>query len=441
MPENTPLRKRPRMPVATKGTWRKVAVVNVMLVIASVVLFDLATYLFLPHRYDVAFNDYRHPPILGDPGMVVWTKHYYAADESKGFDIGPNRISQRWIDGVLYPIWSNSIGCFDREHSTYASYVYFAGDSFTWGYAPYESKFGTLIERVTGTEILKAGVEHTGQRHQFAKFLEILQRTSSVPKAVFVFHYDNDIANDYAHPHSTVVDGWLTDNVSINDRNELIHHSNEELRSRLQAMLVQDRQLALTRSQQPVRAWFAAKTFLKRYSLTANLMNAARSAVKAARAATSVNTAAAATPISFYALPYEKSNGGYWYLDSPFARPNQAALLAFRDWASQHHVPLVVVLIPHKRSRFIPDWYAEMHQFLQQHQIRFLDLAGPFVAMRLDPSTLYWRNDLHLNIHGNEMVARVLLDTFPEFFPALHAAPHDVPAESRDSLDHVSEKR
>jgi len=37
--------------------------------------------------------------------------------------IGTNRRTEHWVDGVTYPIWSNSIGCFDREHIRYDPYV------------------------------------------------------------------------------------------------------------------------------------------------------------------------------------------------------------------------------------------------------------------------------------------------------------------------------
>jgi len=92
------------------------------------------------------------------------------------------------VDRVTYPIWSNSIGCFDKEHTRYDPYIYFAGDSFTWGYAPFEEQFGTLVEKMTGVRILKCGVSHTGQCHQYHKFIEIVEQIGHLPKALFVFY-------------------------------------------------------------------------------------------------------------------------------------------------------------------------------------------------------------------------------------------------------------
>ena len=52
---------------------------------------------------------------------------------------------------------------------------------------------------------------HTGQRSQFSKFLEISKKLGRWPERVIVVYSPTDTANDYMYPHSTVVDGGLTD--------------------------------------------------------------------------------------------------------------------------------------------------------------------------------------------------------------------------------------
>ena len=113
-------------------------------------------------------------------------------------------------------MYAAALGCFDVEWSPPPTdYYYFAGDSMTWGYAPYETKFATVFETLTGIDSVKCGVTHTGTIHQFAKFREVTAKIGTLPKKVFVGYFFNDTANDYAHPHSTVVDGWLIDDAYL----------------------------------------------------------------------------------------------------------------------------------------------------------------------------------------------------------------------------------
>lgn len=382
----------------------------------TVALFDLAAYRLLPDRYLLAFERYRRPPRPSEPGLAGWPRNYYVANETRGFDIGEKRSTRHWVDGVTYPIWSNSLGCFDEEHDSYADAVYFAGDSFTWGFTPFEEKFGTLVERESGTTVLKCGVTHTGQRHQFDKFVEIVARTASRPRAVFVFFFENDVADDYAHPHSTVIDGWLVDTVVTYGRSELVRRSPQELSKQLEAELDELRQEEQS-SRRDVALRYRFATVLLRYSLTANLWRAVRTATSSTpgERAPKHGDRGSSKPRSFYAIPPE-SQGRFSYLENRFARENQAALLAFAAWTAERGVPLVVVLVPRQRVSFDPDWYAEVHEFLDRHRIRFTDLARNFRARDLDPGELYWRGNAHFNPRGNEEVARALLDEFPEIF-------------------------
>ena len=111
-----------------------------------------------------------------------------------------------------YYVWGNKLGCFDHDVSSDGRYeVYLAGDSFTWGYAPIDRKFGQLLEEELAVDIASCGVSHTGQRHQFMKFKEIVKSLGYYPDLVIVNMYYNDIDNDFSHPHSTVIDGYLLD--------------------------------------------------------------------------------------------------------------------------------------------------------------------------------------------------------------------------------------
>ena len=104
----------------------------------------------------------------GVSGLPRW---YYIAT-SYGFDINPNfwpPVKHRFTDGEYY-VWSNSLGCFDREvEDGEDPLVLIVGDSFTWGFTPFEDKWGTVLEKNLGIRVLKCGVGGYGTRQAFIK--------------------------------------------------------------------------------------------------------------------------------------------------------------------------------------------------------------------------------------------------------------------------------
>lgn len=334
------------------------------------------------------------------------------------------------MDGSTYPIWSNSIGCFDKEHTRYDPYVYFAGDSFTWRYAPFDQKFGTLIEKMTGVRILKCGVSHTGQRHQYQKFIEIVEQIGHLPQALFVFYYWNDVANDHSHPHSTVFDGWLVNSVSIDNNYRLIRHSDQKLTQRIA------RNLKLHAEKKPATWKERIKNILNLYSLTVNLIMLLRKQVaEIGKPDTAMYTT---SMFNIHVLRYRNrdphrdisalmclgsNDGGSWFSNNPIARENKSALLDFRDFAARNHLPLVVVLIPvgpngdpREGGGLNPEHYREVRDFLNAEGIRFVDLTFRFRARGLTGSEIYWRWNPHFNPQGESAVAEILIEEFPQLF-------------------------
>jgi len=155
----------------------KIILPQLALVVGTLIVIDVACYFFLPNSVVAGFTDYRVKPIRHPTigGRGYYPRYYFVAHPTRGMDIGPNRRGMHQVDDLNYPVWSNRFGCFDHDWPTVPEgYVYFAGDSFTWGYTPYEEKFATLFEAKTGLPTLKCGVTHTGQAHQFDKFREIV---------------------------------------------------------------------------------------------------------------------------------------------------------------------------------------------------------------------------------------------------------------------------
>jgi hypothetical protein len=184
-----------------------------ILITVTILFFDLISYFLLPARIVRVFPPYRFDESAKTTDIISRRakparQPYYVAHPERGFDIGAERHSYNVTETERYAISSNELGCFDKPwKQTSEDYIYLAGDSFSWGMAPLEKTFGFLFEAATGILTAKCGVSHTGQLHQFSKFIEVTSKIGRLPKRVVVGYYVNDFANDNAYPHSTVVEG------------------------------------------------------------------------------------------------------------------------------------------------------------------------------------------------------------------------------------------
>lgn len=373
---------------------------------------------FLPMQYTVRFDQYRLSFAENPQGLVPngegqgrLPQNYFVRHQTRGFDIGSNRKGHHAVDRSTYPIWSNSIGCFDKEHAQFDRYVYFAGDSFTWGYAPFDDNFGTVIERLSNTPILQCGVPHTGQRHQYEKFVEIVGHIRNLPKAIFVFYFSNDIIDDYIHPHSTVIDGWLVDTVSVDENDGIVRPTDQELKATLADKLEQLEQ----KEREKISWWGRVKGGLKTYSLAVNILSHAKNKVIEMTYLLTPSKKTTPPIRNFYALGHQEKNGTYWYSDNPRAQANKTALLSFKRFSTEKHIPFVVVLIPHK-YKATERWYEELRAFLAENGVRYVDLTIRFREKGLTTSDVFWVHDGHLNPSGKAATAEILVDEFPQVF-------------------------
>ncbi len=398
----------------------KIILINMIITLILVIVFDIFTYFFLPGHYVNEFEEYRYvsrPPGVGGGGS--YPNGYFVKRSDRGFDIRANRSAHHWVDGITYPIWSNSLGCFDGEHNKSGPYVYLAGDSFAWGFVPNEQHFGTIIEKRTGQTIFKCGVIHTGQRHQYAKLVEIIDQISEIPQAVFIFYYSNDIANDYAYPHSTVIRGWHVDNVFIDENDKLIRLSSAELKDRLEKRL---HEIEIIKSQRGFMR--KAKRAAKFYSLSINIGDYIRDYLLDAMSQTYPSDATESTQEqspslrslrSLYQIPQEK-NGRFWYAHNPFAQQNKEAILNFKRLVVEYNTNLAVVLIPPKSQAGNTRWYEELREFLNANEIRHIDLTEAFADRKIEATDIYWRNDGHFSPSGGDLVATIVIEAFPDIF-------------------------
>lgn len=394
----------------------KTFLANVLIALLLIMIFDVAAFAFLPNHYVAKLWEYRRDTPPDVSGRGKYPRGYFVEHEERGFDIGRNKTGEHWVDGITYPIWSNSLGCFDNEHSKDDKYFYFAGDSFTWGYAPFEQKFGTIIEEETGTGVFKCGVTHTGQKHQFEKLVDVVEEYGSAPRSILVFHFSNDSTNDYVHPHSTVIRGWQVDTVSIDENDDLVRHTREDLTVRVDATLQRNKKRNIRRDSQP-ELWLKTKRTIKYYSLTVNLLDYLRdSAGTIVREKTASDKPDLKRKLrGFSSLP-RKKNDRYWYTDNPIAQNNKHALLDFKDFSARNNADLVVVLVPPKYKYNDIQWYQELREFLSDQKIRYVDLAEVFNKKDLSVTEVYWTDDAHFSPAGNRIVADILLGELQDIF-------------------------
>jgi len=139
--------------------------------------------------------------------------NYFRADEASGYDISNNFPPYKYhFSEGSFLIWSNELGCFDMPYKGDKNYIYLTGDSFTWGFAPYKYKFGTIIENTIGYRCLKCGVTGFGTKQELLKAKKIIKIIKNHPKLIIIgYCLGNDFSDDYIFPNYTVVNGFLTD--------------------------------------------------------------------------------------------------------------------------------------------------------------------------------------------------------------------------------------
>jgi hypothetical protein len=296
----------------------------------------------------------------------------------------------------------------------------------TWGYAPFETKFGTIFEKETGIETFKCGVTHTGTRHEFAKFLEIGNKVGRWPGKVAVFYSATDVANDYLHPHATVVDHGLADKARLDIDNNIVQLDEgwfEMIRERIKAAQADES---------------GFHHVLLQYSFTTQIVNAGLYWLKdtlpwiAAYVPTIGDQ-----PFLHWADKYEvyrgqklydvhrmsylgTKDGIFEYENFPYAAENKKVIAQWKKHADEHGYELVFFLLPAGADFFEPaaaggvDFYSQLKAYLTKTGIRYVDLGKELRNRGIGPESVYWPDNSHFSIDGNiivgEMLPQFLLD-------------------------------
>jgi hypothetical protein len=402
--------------------------VPVALVAATVLLFDIVAWFVVPEELTRFSHAYRKTQYLaarpGHPSLVRNDpRGYYRADDQLGFDIRPGaRAVYEYGEGPQ-EVFANSIGCFDRNEldglRAAPQYHYFGGDSYTWGFAEYDSKFATVWEEATGKVAAKCGVTHTGTVAQFEKFKRVAAAVGRMPATVFVGFYVNDPANDAAFPHSTVVDGYMVDTAFLSG-GRIVHPPVEEVKAVVAASV---REL-----EAPMGAVERAKAAVWVFSLTANLADRARIALRDASAPAATQSPAPKVEMPPAAAGQQVrptsrfgANLYYWYepgtmktsfAGDPRTQATRDAMLRWAAHARQNKYRLVFLLVPPRDSFDDPEFYGQVRGFLAAHGIEHLDFAPLFRSGGYSRRDLYYTRDAHWNATGNRVVGKLLAERY-----------------------------
>ncbi len=243
-------------------SWIKTFSLTLFMSFATIVAIDTLGYLF-KDKLSIFLPNYGSPIEELSRGYPIG---HFKRDNEIGFDITPNfkvKTSTKPSEYGTYEVWGNSYGCFDDEWNKdqLTGGIYLAGDSFTWGYARYEKKFGTLLEEILGKKVYACGVTHTGQGHQFKKFNRLFEKGLK-PELVVVNVVSNDLDNDFFFPHTDIVDGFMVENIErcgefYDDGFRYTRLSHKELIS-----------LVSKKKNEPD----TIKSMLRQYSLSANIV-------------------------------------------------------------------------------------------------------------------------------------------------------------------------
>jgi len=328
-----------------------------------------------------------HLPYEGMP------RGYYVESRTQGYDIAKNFLASthRFADGSYF-IWSNNIGCFDTDYNGETPFIYLTGDSFAWGFAPFERKWGTILEKEIGMRVVKCGVPGYGTRQEYEKMIVTLADIPK-PQAILLSYFVNDEDDDAAFPNSLVYDGMLIKNLSTDSA-----RGYDELVKGLPRVAALAKTYCMWN--EPEHPYTQrAKCFFTRHSI---IYNVAKNVVKKSIPIDTLRRLGVVNnpPEERVSMDESMATASYLYLDR------------FWELSNKLSVPLIVVLVPPKEALLsgTPDPYIDVKEHLREKKITFLDLRDEFAKGVDGGADLYWPRDLHWNDEGNLLAGMTVSD-------------------------------
>ena len=359
-------------------------------------------------------------------------RNYLKSDPVAEYDIVENIPPQKnGVDDITFDAWSNNIGCFDTPYNGENVSVLLVGDSFTWGVAPFEQKWGTLLEKeIGGRRVLKCGVLGYGTKQELFKAEKVMKVTKKNPELIIVGYFTNDLGDDYVFPQSAVVDGIrITKRFLSNlETGEITENTDEQIaeiakRNRINAC---DLNYNIPRIMNKTLCVFSNLELYK------TLKNPAKNLLLKVIGRDKASGLVSAEQKSFWErgnLEYLPESKYPWLADA--WKNHLENLKTLKTLADKHGARLLVMVIPSKEevypflqanvSPLLPpnlDYknpYKILDPFFEKEHIDYLDLL-PFMESyadrtprkSLNASDLYYVRDGHWNANGNRLAALIL---------------------------------
>lgn len=373
-------------------------------------LLDLGAYFLSPKDGFASLPDYKGEGARQSLQNAIraYPRHYHLANSQMGFDIAPNQPATDFVMPVqTVAIFSNELGCMDHhalaQIEQAPSYEYITGDSFTWGYADYDSKYPSVYEALTGKMVVKCGITHSGQAHQFAKFQRVVKTIGHYPRRVIVGYFLNDVINDHLYPHTTVIEGFQVDRMQVDASYQIVPRDLSEVRK----SILQNKDGVYPSSIDHFLVWIAA------HSLSYNLLRFGKNQVTAwihhQGFARSINMAPAQAlgNQSIYRLS-DRVSFDQRYLTQKTTEENRQAIARWVKDAKIHSYELIFLLIPTKGGYAQTPAYPGLQTYLKEQGVRYIDLAKAFRKTGQPAEKFYWQHDGHWNNEGNVFVGNYL---------------------------------
>ncbi len=312
----------------------------------------------------------------------IYPKDYFTQDDQLGYVIAKNvaTTTHYFADGS-YPIWSNEFGCFDRSFADFDKYIYLTGDSFAWGFAPYQDKWGNKIEELTNIRVAKCGIGGYGTKQEMLKTKRDLSNLPRPELIVLGYLAGNDIEDDKNFPNYTVYKGYLVNNLDKSPN------------TKEQAYKIYDNLFTYC-SANPTNYFVSRiKCWFNNNSIVYNLLkdNSRVLALKILPQSLLVKLG----------LIVNVENKKAFEVDEINLSSNLLNILNFAVLAKDYGSDFLVVLIPGDNEK--------QKQFLEAMNIRYIDLDFEFAKYDKNyKKNLYWSKDGHWNERGNHLAGYIV---------------------------------
>jgi len=380
-------------------SWIKETFKVLIISICTIVFIDISAIFFFKSDLQMFMPHYGNNTETFSRGYPI---NHFKQDDLLGFDINPNYKTKTYRKPINeykeYDVWGNSFGCYDDEwkKDSLVNGVYLAGDSFTWAYVEYKKKFGTLLEDKLGTKVYSCGVTHTGQAHQFYKFIKLFNKGIK-PNIVIVNIVSNDLDNDFLFPHTEIIDGLMIDNYEICGKSLL--HENSSYRKIERSELEELIKMKLNRN-------FSFKSFLKKYSISANVF---ASITRSLRIKYLPKTESYCNISTFAGL----ENIGDKYISSNYTSVNRNIIKKWIVHSEKNNYQLIFSFISgmEKKETHYPFIKKYIDSLKGQHY-SFNDYCNEVCR---EVKKIYYKYDGHFNEKGNQLYAEYLLGIIKQY--------------------------